>query len=69
MDAERDDWHEAEGEPRVALYDSRRVVPAVMALAENVFVALKLFGELMLSTSKNKTHFQYLLIVLADSVR
>lgn len=45
VDAERENGHKAECEPRVALDDSPRPVSAVVALAQDALVALKLGGE------------------------
>lgn len=57
MEGERNDRNEAEGEPWPAAYNVAGVVSAVVTLAGNSLVALKLLGELMLAAGENKTHF------------
>jgi len=47
----------------MSFYDFRRVVSAVMTLAEHILVTLELGGELVLSASKNEAHFDNLLLL------
>lgn len=52
MDRERDDGHEAKGEPRIAFDDMSGVVAAVVALTDNTLVAFYLFPEGMLAAGE-----------------
>lgn len=42
MDGKRNDRHETEGKPWISLYDSTRVIAAVMTLTDDAFVAFEL---------------------------
>lgn len=54
--------NEAEGEPRMALDDMASVIAAVVALADDAFVAFDLFPEGVLATSENETHGDELVV-------